>query len=247
MISDLISALKSYFEAIAYLRKPYVWKYLFLSGVLSVLVFLALSWFIFGFGDNMSSGIISIFTSESVPNWIDKTIQYLTSITLWILLLLIFKYVILAITAPILSLLSERVEKDINSAFATKPFKLLEQIQLVGRGSRIAISNLLRELLMTIPLMVMSLIPAITLFVTALIFMIQAYYAGFGTMDFTLERYFNVKESRRFVSQNRFIAIGNGAIFLLLFLIPILGAFVAPTLSTIASTINVLDKLEEYD
>ena len=77
---------------------------------------------------------------------------------------------------------------------------------------------------------------------TVLIFLVQAYYAGFGNIDFFIERRFGIRESRRFVSKNKGIAIGNGAVFLTLFLVPILGAFFAPTICTISSTLSSLER-----
>jgi CysZ protein len=84
------------------------------------------------------------------------------------------------------------------------------------RGLRLAIRNIIRELFFTILLFLVGLIPLFSPFVSIAIFILQAYYAGFGNMDFTLERHFNVKGSVRFVRQHRGIAIGNGAFFLLL-------------------------------
>jgi len=61
-------------------------------------------------------------------------------------------------------------------------------------------------------------------------------------MDFTLERYFNRKETISFIKNNKGMAIGNGTVFLLLLSIGI-GFLIAPPLSAIVGTITVNKKL----
>ena len=95
----------------------------------------------------------------------------------------------------------------------------------------------------TIFLLIIGLIPVFTPFTTALIFLLQSYYAGFGNMDFTLERHFKFKESVRFVKKNRGLAIGNGIVFMLLFL-SVVGFLFALPLGTVSATIQSLKKID---
>jgi CysZ protein len=74
---------------------------------------------------------------------------------------------------------------------------------------------------------------------------IQAYYAGFGTMDYTLERHYNYKNSIRFVQKHRGIAIGNGLGFMLLLLIPVIGIIIVFPLSVVAATKNTVAELHK--
>jgi CysZ protein len=75
------------------------------------------------------------------------------------------------------------------------------------------------------------------------IFVTQAYYAGFGNLDFTLERHFRVRESVRFVRRNRGLAIGNGTVYLLL-LLSVVGFLVALPLATVAGCAALRPLLE---
>jgi CysZ protein len=113
------------------------------------------------------------------------------------------------------------------------------------RGIRVSLRNILRELLLTLIVLVISgLLPFLAIFGGPVIFAIQAYYAGFGNMDFTLERHLGVRGSVRFVRNHKGLAIGNGAVFVLLLMIPVVGLFLAPGLSTVASTIRTIEHLE---
>jgi CysZ protein len=66
-------------------------------------------------------------------------------------------------------------------------------------------------------------------------------------MDYTLERHYNVKESVRFVKNNRGIAIGNGMVFMLVLLIPVLGIILVLPLSVTAASIETVRILKAQE
>ena len=77
-----------------------------------------------------------------------------------------------------------------------------------------------------------------------MLFIVQAYYAGFGNMDYTLERHFAYRESIQFVRRNRNIAIGNGIVFMLFLLIPVIGIIIVLPLSVTAASINTVNLIK---
>ena len=113
------------------------------------------------------------------------------------------------------------------------------------RGIRINLRNLSREILFMIPLLILSLIPVVGIIATILIFLIQAYYVGFGNMDYTMERYFTYKESVRFVRKHRGTAIGNGIVFVLMLFIPIIGFIITLPISVVAASTETVKILDE--
>ena len=148
----------------------------------------------------------------------------------------------MALSAPFMSPVSERIETHIlgeNSKLSHQHRNTSFQSQL-WRGIRINIRNLFMELWLTVVILLISLIPVIGWFTSLLLFFVQAYYAGFGNMDYTLERHFEYKQSVSFVRKNRGIAIGNGIVFMLFLLIPVIGVILVLPLSvTAASTETV--------
>lgn len=246
MISDFISGISAYIKGLEYYFKPIALKYLILSGTISLGSFILLSAVIFHFGDNLGLSIAGRISQKSLGSGILSTlVSWASIIALWTLLIFIFKYVILIITAPIMSVLSEKIEFAETGMKVDESLSIWKQLYLVGRGTQIAVSNLTREIIITVILLVLSLIPGFVVFTTPLIFTVQAYYAGFGNLDFFMERRFNRKDSRAFVSRHKGMAIANGGIFLMLLLVPFLGPFLAPSFAAVAGTIAGLDSLEK--
>ena len=115
--------------------------------------------------------------------------------------------------------------------------------QQLWRGIRINLRNLTKEILLTIPILLIGFIPVIGIFSTVLLFLIQSYYAGFGNMDYTLERHFNYKDSIIFVSKHKGLAVGNGIVFMLLLLIPLIGFILVLPLSVVSATKITINEL----
>ena len=110
---------------------------------------------------------------------------------------------------------------------------------------RINARNLIRELLITLPILLLKFIPVINIFSTILLFLVQAYYAGFGNMDYTLERHFKYRESIQFVRKYRGIAIGNGIVFILFLLVPVIVVILVLPMSVTASSLNTVKLLKD--
>jgi CysZ protein len=98
--------------------------------------------------------------------------------------------------------------------------------------------------MLTILIFMVGLIPVIGWFTSLLIFVVQAYYAGFGNMDYTLERHLKYNESLSFVRKNRGTAIGNGLGFLAILLIPIIGVILVLPLSVTAASTKTIELLD---
>jgi CysZ protein len=149
----------------------------------------------------------------------------------------------MALCAPFMSPVSEKIENHLLGV--THDHRDTTFTQQLWRGVRINVRNLLMEILFTIPILLFSLIPVVNIFTTILLFLVQSYYAGFGNMDYTLERHFKYDESIKFVRNNSGVAMGNGIVFMAMLLIPVVGIILVLPLSVTASTTETVRLIEQ--
>ena len=138
--------------------------------------------------------------------------------------------------SPLLALLSERVERILTGK--NYPFNWFDFLHDVVRGILLALRNLVIELLLLCLVFMIGFIPVLNFITPALTFYISSYYYGFSMLDYSNERKrFTMKQSIYFISKNRGVAFGNGAVFYLLLLLPFVGWVIAPALSVTAAAI----------
>ena len=93
----------------------------------------------------------------------------------------------------------------------------------------------------------LSFLPGVGVLISPpLILFINAYYGGFGLIDFTLERKrFSIKESFKFNQTHRGMTTGVGLGFVLLLMLPVIGWMMAPGYGTVAATLAAIEKIRE--
>lgn len=239
-MKQLNTILNSLPQGIAGISKYNLFKEFFLSGIIAFIIavfILIFSWFA---GGSLGDLLISIipWVGErlgSSGTWIGRVLSLVVGF-------IIFKYILLIATGPLMSKISERIEKT----YAPNLERLhLNLGQSINRGIRMSLRNLFFEIILTILITLLTFIPFVNIISIPLLFIVQSYYAGAGTMDFTLERYYKLNGSVRFNRRNALQSIAYGAIYLVLLMIPILGLFISPVLSTSIATHGVLDTLKE--
>lgn len=217
-------------------------RYLLLAGIGGLVIGMAVIWGIWFYYDDIGGLLGSLWPWEWGSAWIDYVADGLTFIVLIVLFFLIYKYLIFIFLAPLMSVISQRVERHLKGEIHDSGMSFPGEI---ARGLKLTFRNILREVLLTLLLVVVSFIlPWLAWLTAMLIFIVQAYFAGFGNMDYTLERYTDTSQAVDFIKRNRGFAIGNGAVFLLLLSIPLLGMFIAPFFGAVGATIGTLDLLE---
>lgn len=242
MFKNIFIGLKAYTGAFELISKLKLWKYFVIPILISVITAVVISLSAYGFSDNIGQFISKIWVWEWGKETFTTISEIFGGIIIIVLGLVLYKHIIMALSAPFMSPVSEKIEAHLlgeNSKLIHQHRNTSFQEQL-WRGIRINLRNLFIELWLTAIILIISLVPVIGWFTSLLLFFIQAYYAGFGNMDYTLERHFKYKESLTFVRKNRGIAIGNGIVFMLFLLIPVVGVILVLPLSvTAASTETV--------
>ncbi len=244
MFKNIINGIKAYFGTFKLISKLGLWKYFAIPILISVItgfIFISLVYF---FSGNLGALIAKAWIWEWGSQTFATISTYIGGLVILVLGLILYKHIVMALSAPFMSPVSEKVEVHLlgetNHTHRNTSFR-----QQLARGIRINLRNLSKELLFTIPLLILSFIPVIGIVATILIFLIQAYYVGYGNMDYTMERHFNYKESIQFVKKHRGIALGNGIVFVLMLFIPIIGFIITLPISVVAASTETIKILDE--
>jgi CysZ protein len=246
MIKNILRGLQVYGGAYALISKLKLWKYFVIPMLISLVVFLLIFVSAYGLSDNLGDWIAGIWIWDFGKETFTAISTFIGGIIIFAIGIILYKHIIMALSSPFMSPVSEKIEayftgqpvnNTINPTFTKQLF----------RGIRIGLRNLSQELLFTIPILLLKFIPIVNIFSTALLFLVQAYYAGFGNMDYTLERHFTYKESVSFIRKNRGLAIGNGIGFLLLLFIPVIGIVLVLPLSVTSASVIAVDLLFDDD
>jgi len=241
-ISEYIDGLTGMLQSFGYISRHRLWKYCILPAVLSLIG----AYFIYGFFTDQASGINDWLVSKYPWEWGSEAVSTigtgLSKVISFIASLFLFKYLVLIISSPFMSLLSEKVE-EIEFGKTDTHWSLSSLFKDLIRGIRISLRNIIKELFYVVLLLILGLIPVIGPISVILTFLVQAYYAGFGNIDFLLERHLSVSESTRFVKQHKAYAAGLGTGFLLLTMTGI-GVLVAAPLATVAATRELAVELD---
>ncbi len=243
MFKNTLNGIKAYGNSLKMIRKLELWKYFGVPILISLLTGISIGVSTWVFSDDLGYWISKMWPWE----WGAETFRSISTIVGAMAIiafgLIVYKHIVLALSAPFMGLVSEKIEAHMIGE--DPDLKNTFNWGLIWRGIRINVRNLMLELLLSVPILLIGFIPIIGFISTPLLFLVQAYYAGFGNMDYTLERHLSYKKSIQFVGNHRGIALGNGMVFMLMLLVPILGIILVLPLSVTAAsteTINVVLK-----
>jgi CysZ protein len=244
MINNILKGIQAYTGTFALISKLKLWKYFAIPILISVITATIIGLSAYGLSDNIGRFIANIWPWEFGKDTFTSISTFIGGIVVLAIGLILYKHIIMALSAPFMSPVSEKIETHLTGVEKHNHRNTSFKEQL-WRGIRINIRNLGKELLITLPILLLKFIPVVNIFSTVLLFLVQAYYAGFGNMDYTLERHFKYRDSISFVGRHKGIAIGNGTVFMLFLLIPLIGVILVLPLSVTASSINTVNLLKE--
>ncbi|WNJ20876.1 EI24 domain-containing protein [Pontibacter sp. G13] len=243
MLRELSTGFFTYSHSMKIMSKYKLWRFVIIPGLISMVIAGGIFVGVWFGSPAVAEWLMARYPFEWGKDFMNDLAPLLTGLLGVILAVFSFKYIVMVVVAPFMSFLSEKVEANLTGKPAPE-VNFGEAVKDIIRGLRIALRNLFREMFMVLFLMLLGfMIPVVGNIASAvLIFLIQSYYTGFGNMDYTLERKrYGVKDSVKFVRAHRGLAMGNGAAFTLLLMVPILGWFLAPAWGAVSATLNLLD------
>ncbi len=218
-LNDLKLGFKSYYDAVLFIKKHNMWYYF----LFPVLLFLGIYYLGFVF-QNLKSEIV---INDTDPIYLKSWYYFLRSLyaLLAVVMLSFMRYVLIIIISPVLSVVSERVERILTGN--KYKFNLKQLIKDVKRTMNLAIRNVVWELGIVYSFVIafyilswlFGLSDGVYAFITATFSMfVGFYYYGFGFIDYLNERQrLSIEQSVVFVRKHKGFAIALGSVFTLIF------------------------------
>jgi CysZ protein len=248
-MKEILAGLRCYGRAHRLIVAHKLWRLILIPGLLSFLYFpLVIMVTFYG---------LRPVTSYLHEHWVPTFLQsgftlFLISLVVWIaglyLGFLLFRNVIMIICSPLLSYLSETVEK-VYGGLAAPAFTWQGVGKEIARAAVLSFLALLISLVTFAVCLVIGLIPILGAVIAFILMtLIQGYLAGVGFADPVLERRrYSISATLRFTRQHRPRLMGVGFGFLLLVAIPLVGWFIAPSYGMVAGTLAGMDLLNENE
>ncbi|RYZ00243.1 MAG: EI24 domain-containing protein [Chitinophagaceae bacterium] len=246
MLKEIVIAIQSYFEAHAFIRQHRLGRWILLPGLLYLLLFV---FGIYFFWQSSDGAVTWLSHKLGLEAWLQRERNALLSflfmmagLFLRLILLLfyfsLFKYFFLIIGSPVFAYLSEKTEALLEGK--DFPFSFRQLLHDIGRGIRLSLRNGLWQTVYMFSLLLLSLLPVAGWVTPLIALFVECYYYGFSMLDYSLERArMNTAQSIDFVGRHKGLAIGNGMLFYLMHLVPVLGWVLAPAYAVIAATLSV--------
>lgn len=252
MLKEIIISLQAYYQTHRFIIKHKLWKWILIPGLIYAILFCA---GIYLFVVSSNSAIDFMLQRSGVGEWMEKMQnswlsfllifgQVILNIVLLLFYFSLFKFIFLIIGSPLFAYLSEKTESIIEGK--DYPFSFNQLMKDIIRGIRLALRNLLWQTVYTVSILILSFIPVVGWITPLLALLIECYYLGFSMLDYSCERNkLSTAQSISFISRHKGLAIGNGMVFYMMHLIPILGWVFAPSYAVIAATISLYNAKTE--
>ncbi len=248
MLKEIIISIQSYMQAHQFISKHRLWKWILIPGLIYTLLFLAGMYF---FWTSSNAAIEFMMVKTGIKTWLDRMqdswVSFLLivgQIILWLVMLMfyfsLFKYLFLIIASPVFAYLSEKTESIMEGK--DFPLSFSQLMKDIWRGVRIALRNLLWQTVYVLSIFILSFIPLVGWIAPLIALMVECYYFGFSMLDYSSERNkMSVAQSIDFIGRHKGLAVGNGLIFYLMHMIPLVGWLLAPSYAVVAATISLLN------
>ncbi len=238
MITQISQSFGDSRQALVLLFRLRLWKYFAIPILIALFAAVAIVSLAWGLSGQVGGLIAEAWIWEWGASTMRSLARLIGGLMVFALGLLVYKHIVLALAAPLMSPVSEKIEAHLYPG--VHQYRNTTNASQLVRGIKINLRNLGWEIGLSIPILLIGLIPVVGIFSAALIFLIQAYYAGFGSMDYTLERHYGFRESVGFVKNNRGAAIGNGILFILILFVPVIGVILVLPISVTAASVTTL-------
>jgi CysZ protein len=246
LLKEIIISIQSFAEAHRFIAKHKLWKWIIIPGIIYAILF-AIGLYFFGKTSYDATNYVLQQTglkawmdamNETWLSWLVIIAQIFIIIILFFFYFSLFKYIFLIIGSPVFAYLSEKTESIIEQK--EFPFSFPQLLKDIVRGIRIAVRNVLWQSVYLLAVLIFSFIPIVGWVGPVIALLIECYYFGFSMLDYSSERNkMGTAQSIAFIGRHKGLAIGNGLVFYVMHLLPVVGWLFAPSYAVIAATLSL--------
>ena len=110
MIKNIISGIKAYFGAFSLISKLKLWKYFAIPMIISLVTAIAVFGSAYGLSDNIGAFISKIWIWDWGHDTFTSISNFIGGLIVVVIGLILFKHIIMALSAPFMSPVSEKIE-----------------------------------------------------------------------------------------------------------------------------------------
>jgi len=243
---DFFRALKGYSQAISFISDNRLWGYFFVPAIINVFIFVGIGIVAYNYSGSLIDFLSEQFGFEDLDETLGFVLQFFMTLLIRFIALVIYfkayKFLILILLSPVLALMAEKIYKL--SGGSLPKFNTMTFLRNVLRGMKVATINMFTEIgIMLLIIIATLIVPIISPVSPFLIFGVESYFYGFSMMDYRHELLkMSYQESRKTIGSRKGLAIGNGVVFNVMLLIPILGVLTAPLIALTAAHLAINEK-----
>ena len=162
MLKGVYQGCSAYSEVYEIISRLKLWKFFMIPMLISFLVFSMILLISLSLSGPIGSYIASFWNWDFGQETINAISRFFGGLLIVLIGFVSFKHIIMALSAPFMGPISKIIEDDFNGAVLQ--IKTSTPSRLLLRGIRISSRNLVRELLLSIPILLLGLIPIIGFF-----------------------------------------------------------------------------------
>lgn len=240
---QIFLGINSYVRAFRILDKYNLWAILILPALLSLVIALIVVVLAWVTSEDIVLYVTSRYSFRDYGDRIGEIIELVLSILIWGITLFfylkLYRYLVLIALSPVFVNVSKILHKNIDGMDEKMNLKVYCFCSF--RGIQLAIRNFFLELLVMAGLLLLTLIIVWILpVVPAIILLVESYFFGMVMMDYAYEMDgFSRVQSRENIRRNAGIAMGNGLIFNLIILLPLIGVILGPVMALVAARVAI--------
>ncbi|MTI31088.1 EI24 domain-containing protein [Xanthovirga aplysinae] len=250
LLNEFFLSLHFYYKALRFINKHRLHYMSWVAAGFNLAAFLLVGVLAYVYAASITDYLLlKMGLEDSGSRWsvgLQLIIGFTIRLIVVMLYLKLYRYVILLFFSPILTFISDKVQDIENQN--PQPFRLKRFLSDMIRGSIIALINISKELVFTILFLLIGfLVPVISPLVPFAIFFVESYFFGFSMVDYRNEYFqINVSDSNKIIWKHKGFVLGNGIVFNLLLLIPLVGVLFAPSWAAVAAGLGINELENKY-